>query len=144
MGSISSRQTEHSGESNSKISRENSSSQSIWFCNSCGSGIIATYPHKGNLCNACRSQIMRSSALIKLRDKHLRRGDVEHYIKTPTGKIITVFISPTDTVLDLKKQISEHKGIPTQMQRLIFGKEMEDDKKCSDYNLQQDTTMHLT
>ncbi|KAF1809429.1 ubiquitin, partial [Eremomyces bilateralis CBS 781.70] len=65
-------------------------------------------------------------------------------VRTLTGKEIELDIEPDYKVSRIKERVEEKEGIPPVQQRLIFGgKQMNDDKSASDYNLEGGNTLHL-
>ena len=66
------------------------------------------------------------------------------YVKTLTGKTVTLSVQPEHTVEQLKQKVQDKVGIPADEQRLVYaGMQLEDGRTVEDYNIRKESTLHV-
>ena len=74
----------------------------------------------------------------------LTPNGIQIFVKTLTGKTITLKVEPSDSIENVKREIEDKEGIPPDQQHLIYrGNELEDHRRVSDYKLIHKSTLHL-
>jgi len=72
------------------------------------------------------------------------RGGMQLFVKTLTGKTVSIEVEEGESIEDVKAKIAEKEGIPPEQQRLIFGgQQLQDSKTIDDYDVGDDATLHL-
>ena len=92
------------------------------------------------LYNLLVSYNIKNGDIIELKNRY----NIQIFAKTLTGKTFTINISPEDKIFMLKFFIQLIEGIPFDQQRIVFaGRQLEDNRLISDYNIKYDATIHL-
>ena len=90
-----------------------------------------------------KNQIIPRSSNLCLVDRELSEG-ISFYVKTLTGKTLTINLKVTDCAKDVKQEIQDKEGIPPDQQRLIYsGQQLKDEEILNDLGITNGSTLHL-
>ncbi len=66
------------------------------------------------------ASLVRPSPLVLTKVLDLQ-GGIQLFVKTLTGKIVSIKVEEGESIEEVKVKITEKEGIPAEQQRIIFG-----------------------
>jgi len=92
----------------------------------------------GSAASSSSSAVKTTTTMMPLEP---RGGTMPIFLRSLTGKTLTLYVEKTDRVETLKKKVEDKIGVPADQQRLIFGgKQLEDGHTLEEYNVQREST----
>ena len=70
-------------------------------------------------------------------------ADMQIFVKMPTGKTITLYVEPTDTIDNVKSLIKNMEGIPKHQQRLVFAEQQLEEGTLDEHNIKNFSVLTL-
>jgi len=102
------------------------------------------FDEEGNFVDSDESASLSETEGNICEDRPKHEATQQISVRSLTGKTIDIGCNPLDLILDVKEKIQDKEGTPTEQQRLIFtGKQLEDHRTVSDYNITEGSVLHL-
>jgi hypothetical protein len=81
---------------------------------------------------------------VVINEEVLQNESMQIFVKTLTGKCITIDTTADETIESIKQKIFIKEGIEPAQQRLVYaGKQLDIERTLADYNITNESTIHL-